>query len=296
MPLAKSASANSVLRVTGRALAALLRANQTGALAGEDPDYLHQLRVTVRRLRTLISLQSRLLGKHAHFDIAVQLQWLARKLGPARDSDVFIDEIWPPLREVLGGGPLTASLEAQWRAQRRRNRRTAKQALVSQHYRSLLSALEQGFETQAWRGGVLADQLARGDQPARKFARHVLLRHVKRVHRANAVADRDDADALHRLRISVKKLRYVIEIFSAVLKQRQVAGMLKCLAKVQDTLGAMNDIAVAHIQIEAALRQHRGVDVDSLRNALDTWRVPRMQSLQRKFRAVWREYCRVESV
>ena len=85
---AKDDAASAVFSATAGAFLAQLRANEAGALAGKDPEYLHQMRVTVRRLRAILSLYSALLGKRQKTKAARELKWLARALGPARDSDV----------------------------------------------------------------------------------------------------------------------------------------------------------------------------------------------------------------
>jgi CHAD domain-containing protein len=54
-----------------------------------------------------------------------------------------------------------------------------------------------------------------------------------------------DAAALHAARISAKKLRYCAEFFGALYKPKQVRRFTRALAALQDSLGAVNDAAVA---------------------------------------------------
>ncbi len=293
--LGKQDSASAVLRATGCALLAQLRANQAGAVAGRDAEFLHQLRVTVRRLRALFSLYSRLLDKHERTHAKRELQWLAHALGPARDSDVFIHDIWPPLREALGAGPLIAVLNAEWLKQQRRNTRTAQRALASQRCQRMVTTLAPWFDTQAWRDHAPVDQLADWDQPARKFARQALQRRATRMHGGDRSPDTADARALHRLRIEIKKLRYRMEILSPLFSHARVTKTLKKLSHLQDILGVMNDIAVAQTQMDAALQQRSGVAVDQLRHRFAAWQASQLKTMTRKLKSTWRAYRHVDS-
>ncbi len=58
-------------------------------------------------------------------------------------------------------------------------------------------------------------------------------------------ASHADIARLHRLRIACKKLRYSAELFSSLYADEKVDRYLAALGKMQDTLGMLNDIAVA---------------------------------------------------
>ncbi|QTC89591.1 CHAD domain-containing protein [Brevundimonas pondensis] len=61
-----------------------------------------------------------------------------------------------------------------------------------------------------------------------------------------------DAEARHHLRIRTKRLRYAAEFFTDLFPaRRRRARYLKALERLQDTLGALNDLAVARDRIPA---------------------------------------------
>src|SRR5687768_14557855 len=80
-----------------------LQANEEGTLAGEDPEFLHQMRVALRRLRSAISAFSGVLPPKAREPVSKELKWVGRALGPARDWDVFVIETLPPLMDAYKG-------------------------------------------------------------------------------------------------------------------------------------------------------------------------------------------------
>ena len=292
--LVKNDSASAVFSATACALLAKLRANESGARAGRDPEYLHQMRVTVRRLRAILSLYTGLIGRRQQKKAAQELKWLARALGPARDSDVFINDLWPPLRDVLSNGILIETLHAEWLAQRRRNARIAHRALASRRYRRLMLKLERWLSEEAWRDHTAAGELAAWNRQAREFARHELARRAGRVRGYGHMLGELDAAALHRLRIAIKKLRYVMDALSPLFRQAHVKAMLESLSSLQDILGALNDVAVAAQKIDAALPRAKRIDIDQLRMQIAAWHALRLKVQKRKLNAAWRAYTQVK--
>ena len=84
-----------------------LAANEAGCAAGEDSEYLHQLRVAIRRLRTAIRLFTDHLDAAKMLPIVEELRWLGGQLGTTRDLDVFLEETLPP---VIAAWPNHAGL------------------------------------------------------------------------------------------------------------------------------------------------------------------------------------------
>lgn len=289
--LNKKDSIGSAFSSAGGGLLAQLQANQPGTLAGEDPEYLHQLRISVRRLRATLSLYSGLLNHREKRTVIQNLKWVARALGQARDSDVFVSEIWPPLRAVLGEGPLTKTLNRTWLAQRLRHAQTAQRTLSSPRFQRLLIKLEHWFSAPPWRNSARAEQLAAQDQPARSFAKRELKHRAKPLLRAGRRLDQLDPHRRHRLRIRIKKFRYGLEAVSPLFNRKPVKRILKALARSQEILGAMNDLAVAEHKIDQALPDGASLDLAQLRRRLKLWRNLHSIALKHQLRTAWRD-CR----
>lgn len=289
---ARDVSAATQLRRCGRLLLRQIRGNLRGTLADRDPEYLHQLRVAVRRLRVLLRLLRGAAPDGARRHGADALKRLARLLGPARDGDVFRQEIWPPLRLRIDDARLAPALDAAWLVQRHRAMGRARQALAAPRFHKLLCELDVLF----------AEPRARGDgDDAVSDAGflHAAIRRRARHVRAAYAAAKDEADyerRLHALRIAVKKLRYALEFLAPLLKRHRAARALKRLARLQAVLGEMNDIAAAQARIDTALQRRRGVAAERARETLRQWRAARIRSLRRKFNAAWKAYRQVKPV
>jgi len=185
-----------------------MAANVSGAIDGREPEYLHQLRVGIRRCRTVLRVfKAKRLER--------RLRKLTKALGEARDWDVFVARF------------------NKGKARRRLAHARCREVLSSAEFRAFF------VEAQNWaRGQSRAD-----DSHLTGFATKALSRlHRKALKRARHI-DWHDEEGRHAVRIAARRLRYACDFFSPCFKdaRRYVRG----LSDLQDVLGELNDIAVA---------------------------------------------------
>ncbi|MFC5301059.1 CYTH and CHAD domain-containing protein [Azospira restricta] len=212
----------------------LLR-NMDGAGAGDDPEFLHQARVAVRRLRSAMRLWRPFLPADFRALFEPAWQWFGQTLGEARNRDVFITQTLPSLSAGCPGHPSLATLAARAERQRRRSRRALRTALAAPLAGRLVLEFSAALH-------ALAEPAATPTLAA--FAAARVRRLSRRVARLAAAAGRDPA-ALHRLRIATKHLRYALEFFAPLFRRRRQRRLLAAAAKVQALLGELNDLHVA---------------------------------------------------
>jgi len=106
-----------------------LQRNEAGAVAGDNPEYVHQARVAIRRLRSAFRLFSPVLA--ANFVAIYSPRWkkLAGHLGSARDWDVFLTETLAPLEEAFPADADLAVLRARGEETQRKAQESAGVAL-----------------------------------------------------------------------------------------------------------------------------------------------------------------------
>ncbi|KQV43078.1 MULTISPECIES: CHAD domain-containing protein [unclassified Duganella] len=203
-----------------------VRDNVAGVLAS-DVESLHQMRVGVRRLRALLSgVQS---WDAMPDGTAGKLRWLGQEFGRARNWDVFVASTLP----ALGGASQPVLSVA--REQAAQQHKHVRQLLEGPRYRSLMDELA------LWRGDRLWRDPARiqpWDKDARKVARALVRRARVAVAKRVRQLDVRRPASLHRLRIAVKKERYMREFFG-------VAARSEVLSRAQDLLGKLNDGRIA---------------------------------------------------
>jgi CHAD domain-containing protein len=195
-----------------------------------DPEHLHQLRVGLRRLRTILRLYgglSQQLPEHIEAKVAE----IIRKSGAARDLDAMAETLWPALRAAnapLAELPTHAPTSTQL---------TVATLLRAPATQSLWIALLRASHPQ--------------DEPPGSFhgLHEVLAAPLKTLEEkirraADRFAELGDKER-HHLRKRIKRLRYAAELVGSLWPRRQVQKFLRRLEKAQTTLGQLNDAVVA---------------------------------------------------
>lgn len=230
-----------------RRLLEVIEANLPGTLTDVDSEFLHDLRVAVRRTR---ALQRELrdvfpADRLAHF--RTEFKWLQAVTGPSRDLDVYLldfDEFQAALPHERRADlePLRGLLTDH----RTRERRRMVRALRSDRTRKLLAD---------W-GEFLAhldesDQAIEpgGERPISDLAGARIAKVFRKMVKAgSAIDDSSPPVALHDLRKQGKELRYLLEFFASLYPGKVVKPMVRTLKALQDTLGRFQDREVqAHL-------------------------------------------------
>lgn len=218
------------------------QANLPGTLAGGDPEYLHQARVALRRLRTAL----RVFRDAFAFppELLKGLHDLAAVLGPARDWDVLCLETLPaiaphgpdPVAWQTGMAALTVRREAVAAAMRAR--------LAAARPGAWLLACQRWLLRHGWCDAPEAQRrLQLG--PLADWARAALRRGDRAIRRDARCFAALPAAARHRLRIRVKRQRYALECLQVCYRGRAHARYLAALRMAQRGLGRANDTRVA---------------------------------------------------
>jgi CHAD domain-containing protein len=260
VPLDPGTHTDAAAALVLRRLAKVAEANVAGTVEDLDPEFLHDLRVSIRRARAVLRELRGVLEPRERARLRDELKWAQALTGPMRDLDVQLLE-WPELTDGLAGErgaelePLRALLE------RRRARERAK--LV----RGLRSARFAGMLA-AWR--ALADGRSSGDEKAtpraalpieRTAGGRIVKVYRRMVRDGRAIGADTPAEALHDLRKSGKELRYLLELFGGAFDAGTVDETVKALKGLQTVLGRYQDRAV---QIESlrALRDELAGEPD----------------------------------
>lgn len=222
--------------------------NEGGVLDRDDPEFVHQMRVALRRLRTLMRFFPLFADRQWRDTLGVDLRWLAALLGTVRDWDVFSTESLPALIAADGGGAdWNGTLDAA-RAQSMAARVELRHALHSARYARLtLGWLE-------WLSVLALPPAEAGDAPSlRRHATKRVRRLFGHLYASPSLTSLDTA-ARHQVRIDAKRLRYALEFFASLASRRTRNETIKTLARVQSVLGESNDtmVALQHLEQLAA--------------------------------------------
>lgn len=234
--------ADHAVRAILGVLVATVEANVDGTRRDLDPEFLHDLRVAVRRARSALSQLKEVLSAADSDELAAGLKWVGGFTGPLRDLDVALIDLdgHRLLLPAARRGHLDP-VEGHLRQARGRARGVAVRALDSHRFAALLASWHAVVD-----GGTSAEQ------PPRHAADPIVVVAGDRIHRAwqrivkrgRALGDAPPAAALHQLRIDAKKLRYLLEFFRGLFPSEQVEQAIAGQKKLQDLLGSFNDLTV----------------------------------------------------
>ncbi len=239
LELDQQGSVAAAFAIIVRSCMAHLQANEAGFLAGKDPEYLHQLRVAMRRLRACFSLFKTVLPQAVFDPVTNALREHGAALGTARDWDVFVHEMLRALRAQCADEAAVAAFERRCVRLRREHIRAAQGVVASAAWQRLWLELARLLADGAWLQGHAA--LA---QPVNAFAASLLQQRLTTLKKRGKRLQELDAAGRHRLRIAAKKLRYAAEFFAALYPRKRVRPFVQSLAGVQGVLGGLNDAAM----------------------------------------------------
>ncbi len=235
-----------------------LYAHLPGALAGNDPHDVHQMRVATRRLRASLQATAVAYQPKRVDTLRRHLRKLARALGEVRDRDVLLLRLRQDAeasRNVTGEqhDELSAAVE---RLQTERD--GAHQELAAELKRKRTARLLQ--ELNDFLECPLAEVQAE-DNGLPLLVRHhagsALWHEFEAVRRFETVMADASSERLHELRIAVKHLRYTLELYEPALGEG-AHGLLKQVTKLQEHLGNLHDADVAIAYLGAAQAVHNG--------------------------------------
>ena len=267
-------AAEGFARLADSALAHLL-ANQPAALRGDQTEGVHQMRVAVRRLRSLLVLFAPVLEAHGVRRFTEELRRLGDCLGSARDWDVLTEETLPQAEADGVDRGWVGLLRGAVEERRHAAHQAAKKAIGEADFARFVLSF------QAWSGCRTA-ALASGakDLPLDRLAPDLLDRLEKKVAKRLDCSDADEPATLHALRKSVKKLRYGVAYLDALFGPEATRYAKRCNS-VQKKLGALNDLETAERRV-TGLAENGRLDLVPAMGALMHWAEARRPKLLKK--------------
>ena len=241
-------------------LAAML-INEEGTRKNIDSEFLHDFRVAIRRTRSALSQLKSLFSAEEIIPFVQIFSRLGQITGPTRDLDVYLLDFDAykaslPVSIQDDLDPLYRFLKTQ--------QKNAHQKLVrylnSDEYRTLMDHWQDYLQTPLPDNPYLAI-------PALKLANRCIWKVYRQVIRAGQGIDpQTQAEALHDLRKTCKKLRYLMEFFQTIYPQKAIKGLIKALKGLQDNLGRHQDFEVqaATIKQFAQTMAQAGTSADTL--------------------------------
>jgi CHAD domain-containing protein len=261
MPAAEAAAA-ILLRLLDT-----IDANVAGVLADIDTEFLHDLRVSVRRTRSALKLFGEaVIGLTTEeFDFfAAEFKWVGDLTTPTRDLDVHLLGFEETAAGLAAAKPDDLEPFHAYLVQRRsrefralaRGLRSARFTALTREWRARLARGQQGDPGPARAGRIRSGEShkAAGGTAGWLAAERTRLAFAKVARRGAAITGDTPAEALHDLRKRCKELRYALEFFAPLHDPAGYGKVVGDLKRLQDCLGEFQDteVQIGEIRVLAA--------------------------------------------
>ncbi|MBM9613516.1 CHAD domain-containing protein [Desulfobulbus rhabdoformis] len=233
-----------------------MRINIPGVMADWDIEFLHDLRVAIRRTRSGLSLVKQVLPDALVSRFKKEFAALGSVTGPTRDLDVYLKD----RQKYLDRLPPALQPGLELFFDQLAKKRQAEQKKLVRHLRTKKISIL--FDD--WQRSIEQEELhpaPKAQMPVLSVANPIIFKHYKRVLKTGLSVDRTSPDDdVHALRIQCKKLRYSMEFFASLYPKKELQVVIKHLKKLQDILGIFNDLYVQQtmvLETLGALNQER---------------------------------------
>jgi CHAD domain-containing protein len=254
-----------------------------GVHLGQDPESLHQARVATRRLRSDLRTFASLLDQGWVGSLRDELRWMGGALGTVRDVDVLTLRLVGTSQHLPTADryPLRV-MTTMLHAEREKRRRALLKAAGEERYLELLDRMVDAANHPRL--------LPSADRPSREalleLARapfELLMQTVEEL--PDKPADPD----LHRIRIRAKRVRYAAEAVAPVVG-KGAFRFAAAAARLQGTLGELQDSAFAHAWLVRASQHHPAVAFTA--GQLAGFELARAEAARTGWPAAWQELSR----
>jgi CHAD domain-containing protein len=215
-------------------------ANRVSFRETGHPESIHQMRVALRRLRAAAGLFKRAIPSAELERAAARAKSIAATLGEARDWDVFRDLLETGPREAIRDEPSFYALLDAVELRRARAYENVRAALDAPETKQYDAELREALGRRSWAG----EHQTAASGSARDFAARALDRLRRRALKTSKGLGALSPERRHEARIALKKARYAAEFFESLF-HAPARKYLRALAKIQDSLGADNDMEMA---------------------------------------------------
>lgn len=256
-----------------------LQANLAGAAEHHDDEYLHQLRVALRRLRVVLDMCAQHRRDNELMALQSQVRTAGRKLGIAREWDVFATQtLVAALAETVQPTEYDWLLR-QSDAQRARAHAAVDRLLQGADFQAMLLRFGAWMIGPYWQTFDLEKDVLR-------YSARILKQLGRLVRRRGGCLHKNKIKAAqaHKLRIACKNQRYCAEYFAPLYPGPEFDDFVLQLERLQDELGNFNDLVVGQVLLDKLVRpsgsngkkavkkQMRRQQKDALKKVRNSWK------------------------
>lgn len=255
------------------------------AIKGTDPEGVHQLRVSLRKMRTVLIIFKPYIHSKQTKQLANTLKGFAKKLDDARDLDVYLmanfAETSTPLSKL-------ASKQREVAYQQMRK------LIKSKKFNQCLKKWKKSFKKDLWQKNISKAQRKALKKPIKPLAIEILETYRKDILALSKQHSTLTDEELHQLRIKFKKLRYAAEFFADFFDSDPMNTFIKQIKTLQDNLGDIHDCYVVKALHQKTLPPDcNDPKVIAEKTQIEARHTDISQSLKPTFREHYQHFCQL---
>lgn len=223
-----------------------LRNFEFGIIQDIDSEFIHDYRVTLRRLRSLAKL-SRDFFNESEFKLLSILKDFQKKTNALRDADVLLSkenyfyEKFPEQKESLN------LFFRHLKIYRDEESKKVSEYISSEEYKTCIFELEKML--------LQKEKIFNSETSLHattfQIVRRLLFKQAKKIIKeAKFIIDEGDYNLLHKFRLRLKNFRYTLEFYRKGLKKKKAKKIFAILKNVQDFLGEYQDLNSHQIKLK----------------------------------------------
>jgi CHAD domain-containing protein len=235
----------------------IMQQNTAGSIRGRDTEFMHDYRVSIRKTRSALTQINKVLPQDILSKYNKFFSGLGKLTNPVRDLDVF--------QIKLESYQSDLDKAAQEHLQSLRYYIAQSRAEAQKNFINTLKSAEYRQSIKEWREYLENPEPTGPPLENTSKAIHILADELIwnmyqfALEEGNAITDETEPEALHELRKTCKKLRYLIEFFQSLYPANKILELIQALKGLQDNLGEYNDLYV-----------HRGILKNFIKKSSDT--------------------------
>jgi CHAD domain-containing protein len=298
--LTRRMTVEEAFRVTVLECLAQVAANTPAVVQSREIEGLHQMRVGLRRLHVALNAFGEEFRTPQLKELRKRTKAFTDTIAPARDLDVFLGELFEGPAAAGGRAEAFATLKERAERARKDAWEQAVASVASNEFSVFLDDIAVAAETHSWfgfRSTAFKTRFA-ADAPVKHTAARMLHEHLVRVRKRGRRMKSLTEHDRHRLRISLKRLRYAAEFFAPLYKEKTVKRYTRRLKLLLEDLGALNDVAtvrgtLTHLTHDEEDR-HWNADLFFAAGVINGWHAERAQRLGVSAVGHWRKFKKLE--
>lgn len=254
-------------------------------LVKKETEPLHQMRVSLRRMRSVLFTFQSVIPKKITKKIDIKIATVASYCNRARDIDVYIETYLK--KETLSSTELLLyKIVVHYRE---KEYKKIQKYLKSHKYKKLIRKLRRWIETKKWRKKLKKNELSALKENIIPFAENFLKSYTNEIILyGSTIGTVLEDEQAHKLRIKLKKLRYATDLFSSYLQKKDT--LRNTLKELQDILGKLHDIYVTKELHKVFLQSQKDKKLFTCIKQLEAENMKRKKKLKEAFFLKWQEF------